>query len=270
MKTTAIIQARMNSSRLPGKVLLDIGGQPMLVRVIERARRARSIDEIMVATTSDPSDDPLEALCRERGYPVFRGSQFDVLDRFYQAARLAQADVIVRLTADCPVIDPAVIDQTVDAFHAAGADFAANRLPPPWKRTFPIGLDTEVCSFAGLERAWNEAELPFEREHVMPYFYDQEGRFRIVVIDHSEDCGGYRWTVDTPEDLAVVREIFARFGGDDRFSWLDVLDLVRREPQLQQMNAVVKAKQAMEVDSRMIGGRGGAAAKPEEDAGCPN
>lgn len=259
MTTIAIIQARMNSSRLPGKVLLDIGGQPMLVRVVERARRAQSIDGVMIATTTDPSDDPLEALCRVLGYPVYRGSQFDVLDRFYQAARLAQpgglapADVIVRLTADCPVIDPAVIDQTVAAFHAAGADFGANRLPPPWKRTFPIGLDTEVCSFAGLERAWREAQLPFEREHVMPYFYDQEGRFKLVIIDHSPDCGSYRWTVDTPEDLQLLREIFARFNGDDHFTWLDVLELVQREPELQQINTTVKAKLAMETDTRMAG-----------------
>jgi spore coat polysaccharide biosynthesis protein SpsF len=241
----------MNSSRLPGKVLLDIGGQPMLVRVVERARRAQSIDGVIIATTNDPSDDLLEAECQRRGYPIYRGSQFDVLDRFYQAARQAQADVIVRLTADCPVIDPAVIDLTVAAFHAGEADFAANRLPPPWKRTFPIGLDTEVCSFAALKRAWKEASLPFEREHVMPYFYDQEGRFKVVVIDHSPDCGGYRWTVDTPEDLQLLREIFARFNGDDQFSWLDVLALVQREPDLLQINAAVKAKQAMEIDARM-------------------
>lgn len=250
MNTIAIIQARMNSSRLPGKVLQEIGGQPMLARVVERARRAQSVDGVLIATTTDPSDDALEAACHARGYPVYRGSQFDVLDRFYQAARQAQADVIVRLTADCPVIDPAVIDQTVAAFHAAGADFAANRLPPPWKRTFPIGLDTEVCSFAGLERAWKEAALPFEREHVMPYFYDQEGRFKITVIDHQPDYGAQRWTVDTPEDLELLRAIFARFGGRDDFSWLDVLALVEREPELLQVNAGIRHKQMMEVDER--------------------
>jgi spore coat polysaccharide biosynthesis protein SpsF len=266
MKSVAIIQARMNSSRLPGKVLLDIGGQPMLVRVVERASRAQSIDEVMIATTSDPSDDPLEALCQQRGYPVYRGSQFDVLDRFYQAARLANADVIVRLTADCPVIDPLVIDQTVAAFHAAKADFAANRLPPPWKRSFPIGLDTEVCSFAGLQRAWTEAQQPFEREHVMPYFYDQEGRFQVVVIDHSSDCGSYRWTVDTPEDLRLLREIFARFDGSDQFSWLDVLALVQREPDLLHINAAVQAKQAMEIDARMSGSALSMDAPSKEDA----
>lgn len=254
MRTVAIIQARMNSSRLPGKVLLDLGGEPMLVRVVERACRARTLDDVIIATTTDPSDDPLEALCREKGYPVYRGSMFDVLDRFYGAAKQAQADVIVRITADCPVIDPQVIDDVVDAFQAAsdrpGTTFACNRLPPPWKRTYPIGLDTEVCDFAGLERAWKEAELPFEREHVMPFFYDTEGRFKVVVVDHDPDYGGYRWTVDTPEDLDLLREIFRRFP-DDRFTWLDVLALVQREPELAKINANVKAKVAMEIDSRM-------------------
>lgn len=249
-KTLVIIQARMSSSRLPGKVLLDLGGEPMLVRVIERARRASTVDDVVVATTNDPVDDPIEALCRERGYLVYRGSQFDVLDRFYQAARQFKAEVIVRLTADCPVVDPDVIDLTVKAFLSTGADFTANRLPPPWKRTYPIGLDTEVCSFAGLERAWKEASLPFEREHVMPYFYDTEGRFKVVIIDHTSDLSSYRWTVDTAEDLQLLREIFSRFK-DDHFTWLDILALVQKEPGLMQINAGVRHKQAMEVDARV-------------------
>lgn len=251
MRTVAIIQARMGSSRLPGKVLMDIAGQPMLARVVERARRARTVDDVMVATTTDPADDPIEAFCRERGYPVYRGSMFDVLDRFYGAAREAGAQVIVRITADCPVIDPAVIDEVVEAFHARGADFACNRLPPPWPRTWPIGLDTEVCSFAGLERAWKEATQPYEREHVMPYFYDQEGRFKVVVVDHDPDYGAQRWTVDTAEDLQLLREIFARFDGRDDFTWLDVLHLLEREPQLARINAGVRHKIGFEVDERM-------------------
>ncbi|HEX9018312.1 MAG TPA: glycosyltransferase family protein [Anaerolineaceae bacterium] len=251
MRTIAIIQARMSSSRLPGKVLLDIAGKPMLVRVVERARRAQTVDEVLIATTTDPADNPIEDLCRAEGYAIYRGSMFDVLDRFYQAARQAAADVIVRITADCPLIDPAVIDQTVGAFFSEGADFACNRLPPPWKRTFPIGLDTEVCNFSGLERAWQEAQQPFEREHVMPYFYDQEGRFKVVVVDNPQDYGAYRWTVDTAEDLALLREIFARFGGSDTFTWLDVLRLVEREPQLLAINAGVHHKVGTEVDERM-------------------
>jgi len=245
----------MGSSRLPGKVLLDIAGQPMLVRVVERARRASSVSEVVVATTTDPSDDPIEEFCRQRGYPVYRGSLFDVLDRFYGAARQFQADVIVRITADCPVIDPDVIDHTVAAFWSHQADFAANRLPPPWKRTWPIGLDTEVCSFAALERAWKEAALPYEREHVMPYFYDVEDRFNIVVTDHDPDYGSQRWTVDTPEDLALMREIFSRFKGQDTFTWLDVLHLMEKEPQLTRINASIRHKVGTEIDPRMEQGK---------------
>lgn len=255
MRTIAIIQARMSSSRLPGKVLLDIAGKPMLARVVERTRRARTVDDVLIATTTDATDDPIEDFCREHGYLVYRGSMFDVLDRFYQAARQARAEVIVRVTADCPVIDPGVIDQTVDAFWQQAADFACNRLPPPWKRTFPIGLDTEVCSFAGLERAWKEAQQAFEREHVMPYFYDQEGRFKVVVVDSEEDYGAYRWTVDTAEDLRLLREIFGRFNGDDTFTWLDVLNLVQREPELLAINASVQHKSGTDVDQRIQQGR---------------
>jgi spore coat polysaccharide biosynthesis protein SpsF len=232
-------------------VLLDLAGQPMLARVIDRVRRAKTVDAAVVATTTDLADDPIEQLCQERGYPIYRGSMFDVLDRFYGAALMLQADVIVRITADCPVIDPDVIDHTVNAFNSAGADFAANRLPPPWKRTWPIGLDTEVCSFAGLERAWKEAQLPFEREHVMPFFYDAEGRFRIVITDHDPEYGDQRWTVDTPEDLVLINKIYAHFGGDDTFSWLDVLKLIQNEPELAQINAGVRHKIGTEVDARM-------------------
>jgi spore coat polysaccharide biosynthesis protein SpsF len=263
MRTVAIIQARMSSSRLPGKVLSDIAGQPMLARVVERARRAKMVDDVMIATTTDAADDPIEALCRERGYLVYRGSMFDVLDRFYGAARQAGAEVIVRVTADCPVIDPDVIDQVVAAFQTCAADFACNRLPPPWHRTWPIGLDTEVCSFSGLERAWKEAELPFEREHVMPYFYDQEGRFKVVVVEHDPDWGDQRWTVDTAEDLDLLRAIFHHFQGEDTFSWLDVLHLIQQQPELARINAGVRHKVGTEVDARMD--RGNSSSDPSSD-----
>ncbi len=246
----AIIQARMASSRLPGKVLQDIGGEPMLVRVVERVRRAETVSAAAVATTTDPGDDPIEALCVERGYSVSRGSQFDVLDRYYQAAKQMQAEVIVRVTADCPVIDPGVIDHTVREFLRAGVDFAANRLPPPWKRTYPIGLDTEVVTFAALERAWIEAKEPHEREHVMPYFYDLDGRFRILVVGNDADYGALRWTVDTPQDLELLRQIYAHFEGRDDFGWLDVLALMQSNPQLGAINANVRHKMGFEVDER--------------------
>ncbi len=255
MRTVAIIQARMGSSRLPGKVLKDIGGKPMLLWAVERARRATRVDAVGVATTDDPADDPIAALCTAHEIPVFRGSVFDVLDRFYRAAQAFRADVVVRVTGDCPLIDPGVMDETIAAFFESGVDFAANRLPPPWKRTYPIGLDTEVCSFAGLERAWREAAEPYEREHVMPYFYDQDGRFRVRVVDHDPDYGALRWTVDTPADLELLRQIVERFEGREDFSWLEVLELVQREPELTRINADVAAKQTQEVDPRALGGQ---------------
>lgn len=283
--TTAIIQARLTSSRLPGKVLLDIAGEPMLVRVVERARRAKTLNRIVVATTIDPSDDVIEALCIERSYAYYRGSQQDVLDRYYQAARAFGAEVIVRITADCPLIDPDVIDETVNAFYGEPShnhqsplsptslspayDFAANRLPPPWGRTYPIGLDTEVCTFQALECAWKEADQPYQREHVMPYIYEpvraqhfsslQETRperndpakdFRVLLVNHDPDYGHLRWTVDTPEDLDLIRQIFVLLGGRDDFTWLDVLALFKREPGLAQINAQVRHKGYQAVDTR--------------------
>ncbi len=247
----AIIQARMSSTRLPGKVLKDIAGQAMLARVVVRTRRARSLSQVIVATTTDPADDAIFDYCRGHGFPVFRGNQFDVLDRYYQAARTFQSDIVVRLTADCPLMDPVEIDHVVGELQASAVDFAANRLPPPWKRTYPIGLDIEACTFAALERAWNEAQLPYEREHVMPYFYDEEGRFKIRVVDHDPDYGSLRWTVDTPEDLEAVRRIYTAFRGDDGFSWIEVLDLYQRHPELNEINRSVPAKTLTAVDHRL-------------------
>lgn len=238
-KVQAIIQARMGSTRLPGKILADIGGQPMLARVVERARRASTLNGVMVATTTQPADDDVERLCRQRGYDVFRGHPTDVLDRYYQAARAAGADVVVRLTADCPVIDPAVIDKVVRAFLTADPpiDFAANRLPDD--RSFPIGLDTEVCSFDALARAWAEARESYQREHVMPYLYETPGRFRTLLVRSERDLSHLRWTVDTAEDLELLRRIYAHFAGRDDFGWGEVLALMEREPSLAVINAHV-------------------------------
>ena len=265
LKTIAIVQARMSSSRLPGKVLLDIAGQPMLARVVTRTRRARLVDQVVVATSRDASDDPVAALCAQSNYACYRGSQHDVLDRYYQAACRFAAEVVGRLTADCPVIDPQIIDHTLAAFFGMqddplGArpqrfdelawDFAANRLPPPWGRTYPIGLDTEVCTFPALRRAWQEASQPYQREHVMPYLYEAPGRFRVLLVNHDQDYGALRWTVDTPEDLQLLRRIYAAFEGHDDFSWLQVLELYQQHPELAQINAQVHHKSMREVDQR--------------------
>lgn len=239
-KVVAIIQARMGSTRLPGKVLADIAGQPMLTRVVERARRASTVDSIAVATTVEPGDLAVARLCLERGYPCMRGHPTDVLDRFYQAARQFEAEVVVRLTGDCPLIDPEVVDTTVRAFLESDPplDMAANRLAEG--RTYPIGQDTEVCSFQALETAWKEAEDPYQREHVMPFLYEHRDRFRVLLVKHEKDYGHLRWTVDTAEDLELVRRIYGHFGGRDDFSWLEVLALFESDPSLAAINAQVQ------------------------------
>jgi len=274
LKTIAIIQARMSSSRLPGKVLLDIAGQPMLAHVVERTRRAQRVHQVVVATTSDPSDDPIQAFCEAHGCAFWRGSLHDVLDRYYQAACHFHAEAIVRITADCPLIDPQVVDHTVAALFGGGKtpawDFAANRLPPPWRRSYPIGLDTEVCTFAALEQAWQNAQEPHQREHVLPYLYQHSpvfdslasptpppadslapGQFRVLLVNHIPDHGALRWTVDTPADLELVRQIFARLPGKPFFTWLDVLALFEKEPALAEINASIVHKTAFDVDHRL-------------------
>lgn len=249
-KNVAIIQARMSSSRLPGKVLQDIAGKPMLAHVVSRTRRAGLVDEVVVATTVDASDDPIEEYCLAQKIEFYRGSLYDVLDRFYQCALEYEADEVVRITADCPLIDPEVVDLTIREFRERGVDFAANRLPPPWHRTFPIGLDTEVCTMQALERAWKEATEKHEREHVMPYLYSELGRFMVYQVNTQPDYGSMRWTVDTPEDLAFLRRIFEAFPGRDDFSWLEVLELVQAHPELLEINAGIRHKVFNEIDKR--------------------
>ncbi len=267
-KIVAIIQGRMSSSRLPGKILADIAGQPMLQRVFVRTSRSVSVSQTIFATTTDPSDDPVAEYCDWSGIPFTRGNLYDVLDRYYQTAKQARADVVVRITADCPVIDPALIDDVVTVLLEGEYDFACNRLPPPWTRTYPIGLDTEACTFAALERAWREAKEIHHREHVMPYLYEgvqlnTDNRllhtgnsprgFRIALLHNPTDFGDYRWTVDTPEDLEFMRQVYARFNGRDDFSWKEVLDLVHNEPELMKINAGVRHKTLKDIDERATG-----------------
>lgn len=256
----AIIQARMSSSRLPGKVMRDLGGKPMLERVIDRVSRSRYISGLVVASTDDSADDPIADFCAQKGTLLFRGSQYDVLDRFYQCARQYQADVIVRVTADCPMIDPMEIDRVIAAFLEGGCDFAANRLPPPEKRTSPIGMDTEVCSFAALEQAWQHASEKFEREHVLPYLYDTPGRFRVRIVETSPDMGRLRFTVDTEEDLQIARAIYAAFANEDTFGLEDLLRMSAQHPQWQYSLAGVQHKSFLDVDERAA-----AAQVPEPD-----
>lgn len=249
-RVIAIIQARMPSSRLPGKVLKDIDGRPMLAWVVSRASRAKTANKTIIATTVEPEDDVVAEYCENNNYSYTRGSMHDVLDRYYQTAKKFRADVIVRITADCPFIDPAEIDRVVEKFLSAEPplDFAANRLP--MERTIPIGLDTEVCTYAALETAWRETKEAHQREHVMPYFYENTNRFHTLHVKHEPDYSHFRWTVDTPEDLELARQIASHFKGRDDFSWQEIIALFEQTPELANVNAQVRQKEYREVDER--------------------
>lgn len=232
----AIIQARLGSSRLPGKVLLDLAGEPMLKRVVDRVKRARGVDEIVIATTLELRDDLLERMCAERNWPCFRGSEQDVLDRYYQAALSRKADVVVRITSDCPLIDPAVVDQTIEAFLARqpGLDYAATL-------GYPRGLDTEVFSFEALSRAWREAADPRLREHVTAHIYQHPQAYALHWHRQDPSFEDQRWTVDTAEDLKLIELIFNHFR-DEPFSWRDVMALLQRHPDWQEINRHIVQK----------------------------
>lgn len=232
----AIVQARLTSTRLPGKVLSDICGEPMLMRQIARIRGARRLDGIVVATSDHPSDDRLAEFCREHRIDSHRGSLDDVLDRFRGAARAFGGEIIVRLTGDCPLVDPAVIDRVVGAFEESDCDYASNILRP----TFPDGLDVEVMSSTALDTAWRSASLPSEREHVTPYIYKHPEIFRLLGIEHARDLSSLRWTVDTAADLAFVREVFAALlPRGPAFDMEAVLTLLAARPELASLNAGV-------------------------------
>jgi spore coat polysaccharide biosynthesis protein SpsF len=239
----------MGSERLPGKVLLDIQGKPMLARVLERADRCPNIDQVVVATTWESEDDPVAAWGNHHDYSVVRGHPTDVLDRYHQAAEEAEAETVVRFTADCPLLDPAVSDQTIQRFLEADPplDFVANRLPD--HRTYPIGLDTEVCSREALEQAWREAQEPHQREHVMPYLYENPD-FEIELVEAEDDWGDERWTVDTPADLAFVRAVYQAFSPRDDFGWREVLELLEARPALRKINQEVEHRSLKDTDQR--------------------
>jgi spore coat polysaccharide biosynthesis protein SpsF len=240
MKVVAIVQARVASTRLPGKVLLDVAGEPMLARVVERCRRAATLHDVAVATSTRPADDAIARLCADRGWPCFRGSEDDVLDRYEGAASAFGADIVVRITGDCPLIEPAIIDRAVGEFLRGQpeVDYACTFLPA-W--TLPRGLDVEVLSRAALHRAWEEDRNPAWREHVTEYLLHHPERFRLHGVTSDRNDAHRRWTVDQSEDLAFVRQIYEHFG-HDRFSWRDVLAVLDEHPAWAAINAGVKQK----------------------------
>lgn len=226
LKVVAIVQARMGSQRLPKKVLEDLGGETVIARVFSRLSLAKEVDVIILATSANPNNAPLVQQVESLGYPVFRGSEDDVLDRYYQAALSAGAEVVVRITGDCPLIDPDIIDSVVRAFRAGVVDYASNIDPP----TYPDGLDVEVFSFAALEKAWRECTASYGREHVTPYIREP-GRFQRLNVASEIDYSHQRWTVDEFSDLEVVRQIFSYFAPRGDFRWGEVLHAVDSVPE---------------------------------------
>ena len=234
-----IVQARMTSTRLPGKVLTPIAGRPMLAWILDRLASVRDDVRVAVATSTGAADDPVVDLCSEMRIPVVRGSEHDVLDRYHQAASQLKADPIIRITSDCPLIDPATSRAVLELWEREHPDYASNTL----ERTFPRGLDTEVVSRSAIDAAWREATEPFEREHVTPFLYRRPERFRLANVANDRDEGGRRWTVDTPEDLEFVRAVFealAASGGS--FDAPAVRRLLRERPELERINAGVAQK----------------------------
>lgn len=210
----------MGSTRLPGKALLDIEGMPMLARVIERSRRAGTVDQVVIATTTKPADDAIAWCGRALGAEVFRGDESDVLDRYYRAAHHFGFDIVVRITSDCPLIDPGLVDAVLQPLidGTAAADYSANTL----RRTYPRGLDVQAAPLGTIDRAWREATSAFDREHVFPYVYEHPERFRFFSVSDEVDRSHLHWTVDTAADLAFVREVYRALGPAE-FTWRDVL-----------------------------------------------
>jgi spore coat polysaccharide biosynthesis protein SpsF len=213
---------------------MPILGAPMLLRQLERVRMAELIDALLIATSDDMSDDPIALLCKKQDVRCFRGSRDDVLDRFYQATRGLLPDHIVRLTGDCPLCDPALIDRVVEHHLRGSFDYTSNTIEP----TYPDGLDVEIIRFCCLEEVWREARLPSQREHVTPFVYQHPERYRIGSVKHDVDLSELRWTVDEPEDLELIRRIYGElYPKNQAFGTGDILDYLDRQPGLNAVNS---------------------------------
>ena len=233
MKTVAIIQARLGSTRLPGKVLRPLGGRTMLECVMLRLADCQTIDQLVIATTTQPADRELIEFCRHRNWHFYAGSENDVLSRYVDAAEKYSADRIVRITSDCPLIAPQLVDQTVDLMNTApGIDYASNFHP---RRTYPRGLDCEAMTRQTLNRIDRLARTPRYREHVTLYAYQHPEKFTIASINGTEDWSHLRWTVDTEDDLKLASEIYRHFG-DEPFDWKQTIKAYETHPSWIEIN----------------------------------
>lgn len=239
MRKIAIIQARMGSTRLPNKVLIDLAGKTMLQRVVDRVRQSRMLDDIVIATTTENSDQPIVDYCEKNGIHYSRGSESDVLARYYESARKFNAELIVRVTSDCPLFDASLMDQGIEKFLSGKYDYVTNVLPP----TYPDGLDYSIISFAALSKAFHEAKLNSEREHVVPWIWkesDLKGgkTFKSLNLSNEIDYSGLRWTVDQEEDISLIRKVYEHFG-DSEFNWKDVIGLLTAHPDWSESNSKI-------------------------------
>ncbi len=233
-KTIAIIQARMGSTRLPGKILKDILGEPMLLKLVKRVRLCRTLDEIIVATTSLTEDDVVKNFCIKNNIKVFRGDALDVLKRYFSAAKQFEAEIIVRLTGDNPLFDPEIIDHAVSKFielkNSQTIDYLSTQ-------NYPYGMNVEVLSFAALEKAYNLSTEPYDREHVTPFIYRNENKFSIYFQKSPKDYSSFRLTVDTQQDFELIEIIYNELYPQKEIFFLnDILKLFERQPELIKIN----------------------------------
>lgn len=234
MKYLILIQARCGSSRLPGKVLLDLEGRTVLERVIERARRSKYADETIVVTTINMEDLKIVKVCADNGIRVFCGSEDDVLDRFYQVAKLLVPENIIRITADCPLMDPEMIDMVIEKHMKEGSDYTSNCII----ESYPDGLDVEVFKFSALEKAWSDARLKSEREHVTPFIRNNPAVFNISSLKSEIDLSEKRWTLDNPEDYEFITKVYQGiFPKNSNFGMKDVLDFIKENQDIEGLNS---------------------------------
>ena len=234
----AIVQARMGSSRLPGKVMLDICGKPVLWHIVERLKRSKRIDEIIIATSENIENDRIREFCIEESISNYSGCENDVLDRFYQANKIiaiGNEDSIVRITADCPLIDPEIIDRVIEMHKDKKADYTSNVIKP----SFPDGLDCEVMGFSALTDSWINAKLKSEREHVTLYIKNHPELFHIESLENDVNLSSLRWTLDEPEDYILIKEIYKNLYKDTKgFVTADIINLIDNNPALKTINSM--------------------------------
>ena len=239
----AIIQARSRSTRLPEKVLMEIYGKSLLELYVDRVRKSQTVDKIVVATTIEPYDDKIAEICKKIGVDCFRGSENDLVDRYYQCAVKYQANVVVRVTSDDPFVDYQVIDRGVSILLEQKVDFVTNHFEP----TYPEGLDVEIYSFQVLENVWKQSVLPYEREHVFPYIQEHQKDYKIINFTQKEDYSGYRWTIDHQCDFDMAEKVYSYLymGGKKIFLQREILKLLSEHPEISLINSHIQRKEGV-------------------------